>query len=283
MRGRPIDYSAREMAWLEANRGMVISDYIAGFHAAFPKRRRDVSANNLHGLRKRMRWLVGREASAAKKRGSSTLFTPAQIAWAKANAKMPGDQYAAAFNRRFRTKHAADVLIRLRKRRGWKTGRSGRFEKGAIPHNKGKPCPPGKGGRHPNARRTQFKKGSRSGRAVALYQPIGAERWSKEGYRERKIHDGLPMQSRWRAVHLIRWEELHGAIPAGHCLKCLDGDKGNTDPANWELIDRAILPLLNGRHGLAFKDVPAAFKPTALAAAKLKSAVARAKQKGAKR
>lgn len=282
MRGRAIEYSAKEMAWLEANRGMVISDYIAGFHAAFPRRKRDVTLANLHGLRKRMRWLVGREASAAKKRGSSTAFTPAQIEWAKANCTLPPDRYAAAFNKKFKTQITPAKLVSLRKRRGWKTGRDGRFVKGQTPHNKGKPCPPGKGGRHPNAQRTQFKKGSRSGRAVALYQPIGAERWSKEGYRERKIHDGLPMQSRWRAVHLIRWEKKNGPVPAGHCLKCLDGDKGNTRPSNWELIDRALLPLLNGRHSIAYKDAPAALKPTVLAAAKVKSAIARAKR-GAKR
>lgn len=281
MRGRPIDYTAAEMAWLEANRGMVISDYIAGFHAAFPRRRRTITADNLHGLRKRKRWLVGRDGCAAKKRGSSTAFTAAQIAWAKAHCTMLPDAYAAAFNKKFGTRVKPAKLISLRKRRGWKTGRDGRFVKGQTPANKGKKCPPGVGGRHPNARRTQFKKGSRSGRAVALYQPIGAERFSKEGYRERKIHDGLPMQSRWRAVHLIEWEAVNGPMPAGYCLKCLDGDKANTDPKNWELISRALLPLLNGRHGIAYSDVPAELKPVALAAARVKSAV-HAKRKGAR-
>lgn len=280
MRGRAIDYSAAEMAWLEANRGMVISDYIAGFHAAFPRRRRTVTLANLHGLRKRMRWLVGRAGANAKAKGRSTAFTPPQIAWAKAHCTMEAAAYVAAFDKKFRTRIGAK-LISLRKRRRWKTGRTGRFVKGQAPPNKGKRCPPGVGGRHPNAQRTQFKKGSRSGRAVALYQPIGAERLSKEGYRERKIHDGLPMQSRWRAVHLIDWEAKHGPMPAGYCLKCLDGDKANTDPKNWELISRALLPLLNGRHGIAYNDAPAELKPTVLAAARVKS-VLHQKRKGAR-
>ena len=63
--------------------------------------------------------------------------------------------------------------------------------------------------------RTQFKPGVRQGRATALYKPIGSERISGEGYVERKIHDGMPMQSRWRAVHLLRWEQAHGPCRTG--------------------------------------------------------------------
>lgn len=46
MKGRAIPYSADEMAWLEANRLMVISDYHAAFVARFG--RDDVSLINLH-------------------------------------------------------------------------------------------------------------------------------------------------------------------------------------------------------------------------------------------
>jgi hypothetical protein len=70
----------------------------------------------------------------------------------------------------------AQNLHALRKRMGWLTGRTGRFDRGHEPDNKGKRCPEGKGGRHPNARKTEFKKGSRSGVAVKLYKPIGSER-----------------------------------------------------------------------------------------------------------
>ena len=90
MKGHPIRYSAEEWTWLEANRAMVISDYHRAFCEAFG--RADVSAVNLHSLRKR---------------------------------------------------------------KGWRTGRTGCFVKGQEPVNKGKPCAPGTGGRHPNAQRTQ--------------------------------------------------------------------------------------------------------------------------------
>ena len=152
----------------------------------------------------------------------------------------------------------------LCKRKGWSTGRTGRFAKGAVPANKGKRMP-----FHPNSARTRFKAGGRSGRAAKRYQTIGTERVSKDGYLERKIHDGLPMQSRWRAVHLLRWEEANGAVPEGHALKCLDGDRTNTDPSNWEAVPRAMLPRLNGRFGRGYDAAPAELKPTLLAIAKL--------------
>lgn len=201
MKGRWITYSAEEMAWLETNRALPISDYHAGFNAAFV---RDVTATNLHALRKR---------------------------------------------------------------NGWRTGRTGCFEKQSVPHNKGKPMP-----FHPNSAATWFKKGERRGVAVRLYKPIGTERFSKEGYLERKIHDGMPLQSRWRAVHLINWETVNGAVPRGMALKCLDSNRSNTDVANWEAIPRGMLPRLNGgRHKalLAYDSAPVELKRTILAVAML--------------
>ena len=208
MKGRQIIYSATELAWLEENRLMVISDYHQAFCAAFS--RDDVSLVNLHALRKR---------------------------------------------------------------KGWRTGRTGYFVLGQEAPNKGRRCPEGTGGRHPNARRTQFTKGERRGVAIKLYKPIGTERFSKEGYLERKIHDGLPLQSRWRAVHLVNWEALNGPVPEGHALKCLDGNRSNTDPGNWEALPRAVLARLNGgRHKkrLAYDEAHPDVKPIVMAAAKLR-------------
>lgn len=218
MKGRPITYSDAEMAWLEANRLMPISDYHRAFIEAFG--RDDVTAINLHSLRKR---------------------------------------------------------------KGWKTGRTGCFVNGQTPANKGKRCPEGQGGRHPNARRTQFRKGhGRSGVAVDLYKPIGTERISKDGYRERKIHDGMPLQSRWRAIHLIEWEALNGPLPEGYCLKCV-GDRLDTSPSNWEAIPRAMLPRLNGgRHKKrpAYDQVEPELRPAVMAAAKIEHRVRELQRKG---
>lgn len=201
MKGRAIKYSSEEMAWLEANRTLPISDYHAAFCAKFG---RDVSAGNLHALRKR---------------------------------------------------------------KGWKTGRTGCFAKGQEPFNKGKPHPTrGRSGA------TQFKKGNRTGKANLNYQPIGTERLNEDGYLERKIHDGMPMQSRWRLVHLVEWEAINGPIPEGQCLKSIDGDRSNTDPSNWQMIPRALLPRLNGgrfKTHLAYDEAVPEVRPALLTIAKI--------------
>lgn len=175
MKGHAIKYTAQELAWLEANRGMVISEY----HHAFQERfmRQDVSANNLHALRKR---------------------------------------------------------------RGWKTGRTGQFQTGQKPHNKGKKMP-----FNPNSARTQFKKGNQPHNTKYL----GHERVSKDGYVEISIDERNPhtgYERRYVLKHRYLWEKTNGPVPEGMCLKCRDGNKTNTDPENWILIPRALLPRLNG-------------------------------------
>lgn len=131
---------------------------------------------------------------------------------------------------------------------GRTTGRQGigtRFVKGQKAWNEGVQ---GVCGTHENCRETQFKKGHRGGKAKENYKPIGTERLSKDGYLERKMHDGMPLQSRWRAVHIVRWEEINGPLPKGFALLFRDSNKTNTDPGNMELISRADLMRRNTIH-----------------------------------
>lgn len=202
-------------------------------------------------------------------KGDWVHYTPRQLAWIKRHRRMPRRDLHAAFVRRFgRRDVTVDNIKALCTRKGWKTGRDGRFVKGIVPANKGKKMP-----YNANSARTQFKKGGRTGRAAATYKPIGSTRLSKDGYPELKIHDGLPMQSRWRAVHLINWEKQNGPVPEGHCLKCRDGNRGNSDPSNWQLIPRALLPRLGGRFGRGYDDAPAELKPTIMAIAELEQQI----------
>lgn len=204
-------------------------------------------------------------------RGKWISYSAEERAWLEANCTLPVSEYHAAFCAQFgRTDVAASNLHAFRKRHGWSTGRTGRFEKGQVPANKGKSMP-----YHPNSAATRFKKGGRTGRALERYKPIGTERVSKDGYRERKVHDGLPMQSRWQLVQRIEWEAVNGPVPDGHALKCLDGNKLNTDPSNWELLPRGVLARLNGgRHKrrLAYDDAQPETKPIVMAIAKLEHA-----------
>jgi hypothetical protein len=214
-------------------------------------------------------------------KGHPIRYSADEMAWLEANQSLPISDYARGFAERFDRQVKAVNLHALRKRKGWKTGRTGQFEKGSEPVNKGRKCAPGTGGRHPNAIKTQFRRGERRGVAVKLYRPIGTERIAKDGYLERKIHDGMPLQSRWRAVHLINWEAVNGPIPVGHCLKCL-GDKTNTDPANWKLIPRAMLPALNGgRHKRrpAYDESAPELRPSLLALAEVETEARKLKRK----
>ena len=122
-------------------------------------------------------------------------------------------------------------------------GKSTQFKKGLIPHNKGV-----KGITYPGCVATQFKKGVRQGVAIKLYQPIGAERISKDGYLQRKINDDMPPQKRWRGVHIIVWEEVNGPLPKGHAVTFRDGDKKNITYTNLELVSRADLMKRNTIH-----------------------------------
>lgn len=268
MRGRPIVYSDAEMAWLEANRMMVISDYHRAFVAQFG--RAEISALNLHGLRKRKGWKTGREGDRFK--GRHRKYSAEEMAWLQVNHTLPIADYHAAFVATFAREDVhPQTLHALRKRMGWKTGRTGQFVKGQVSHNKGMRCPEGVGGRHPNSRKTQFKKGQEPHNTKYL----GHERINKDGYIEISVAETNPhtgYERRYVHKHVYLWTLKNGPVPKGHALKCLDGDRLNTDPSNWEAIPRGILPRLNGGKAtrvMAYDSAPAELKPALLTIAKI--------------
>jgi hypothetical protein len=121
-------------------------------------------------------------------------------------------------------------------------GRRTQFPPGHRPQNAGLRRPGWFRGR---MQASQFKKGERSASAAQRHKPVGTERSSKDGYLERKIHDGLPLQSRWRAVHLLLWEEANGPLPPGHALWFRNRDKRDIRLENLECITRAELARRN--------------------------------------
>lgn len=205
-------------------------------------------------------------------KGQHILYSQEELSWIEHRKTMARRDLHAEFCSVW---DRADVsfsnLNSLCKRKGWLTGRTGHFRRGQPSHNKGKPMAPEV---REKCLKTAFKKGERRGVAVDIYKPIGTERMSKSGYVERKVNDDMPLRARWRAVHLIRWEEINGPVPPGYALKSLDGDRSNTEPSNWELIPRALLPrLAGGRHGkLQYDKAMPEVRPALLAVAKLEHA-----------
>ena len=121
-------------------------------------------------------------------------------------------------------------------------GVSTRFQKGQQAWNKGLK------GIHLGGQASQFKPGNRSGSALRRYKPIGFERLCKDGYLERKINDDRPSYKRWRAVHLLIWEEANGPLPSGHAVSFRDGNKQNLALENLQLVTRAELMARNTYH-----------------------------------
>ncbi len=266
MRGGRIPYSAEELAWVKANCTLTATALAAAFNERFG---RDLTPENLKSLRTRNGWEAGR-----KGKGVMRAYSPEEFAWLKANHKLPIGEYAAKFTEQFGRAVEPNNLANLRKRQGWMTGRTGQFVKGQESHNKGKRCPEGVGGRHPNARRTQFKKGGEPHNTKHL----GHERVNTDGYVEISVAETNPhtgYERRYVHKHVHLWEKANGPVPEGHCLKCIDGDKTNTAPSNWEAIPRAVLPLLNGGRAsiMHYDSAPAELKPAVLTAAKLKHAI----------
>jgi len=191
-------------------------------------------------------------------------YSNLELAWIYENRTLVRKVAHAKFCKKFnRTDVSFDNYHGLCKRMGWKTGRSGRYEKGAVPQNKGKKMP-----FNANRARTQFKKGHLPKNTKYL----GHERVNVDGYVEISIAEQNPhtgADRRYVHKHRYLWIKTNGPIPEDHCLKCLDGNKQNTDPANWEAVPRAMLPRLNGIYGRGYDQAAPEVKPVIMAIAKV--------------
>lgn len=127
-------------------------------------------------------------------------------------------------------------------------GANFRFAPGLTPWNKGQHYQAG--GRSAD---TQFKGGKLNGRAAQLVLPVGSYRINGDGYLDRKFSDQPGAQNkRWRAAHLLIWEEANGPLPKGSVVVFKPG-KQTTNPdeillENVELVTRQELMHRNSMH-----------------------------------
>lgn len=196
-------------------------------------------------------------------KGYPISYSAAELAFIELRQCMTRRLLHAEFVRAFgRADVTLGALTALCKRKGWLTGRTGQFVPGQVPANKGKPMP-----YNANSARTQFKKGQRPHNT----NYAGHERVSKDGYVEISVEETNPhtgFERRYVLKHRWLWEQKHGPVPDGMCLKCL-GDRLDTNPENWALVPRAMLPRLNGRFGRDYDSAPAVLKPIIMTVAQL--------------
>lgn len=191
-------------------------------------------------------------------------YSAEELAFIKAHRSMTRRTLHASFVKKFnREDVSVENLKQLCLRKGWLTGRTGRYEPGSEPANKGKKMP-----YNENSARSQFKKGHTPHNT----KYAGHERINVDGYVEVSVNETNPhtgADRRYVHKHRFLWELENGPVPDGMVLKCLDGNKTNTEPANWKLVPRGLLPRLSGIHGRKYDDAPQELKPTILAVAEL--------------
>jgi hypothetical protein len=261
MKRMRINWRPRELTWIKRRRKWERRK----LHAAFVKhfrRHRDVPFGTFKSLCARAGWWTGRKSGRTP--GYLLAYTKPELTWIKRRRAMPRRELHAAFIAAF-PNHTISLngFRQLCKAKGVMTGRDGRLVKGNIPANKGKKMP-----FNANSARTRFKKGD----LPANTKYAGHERISKDGYVEisvQQINPHTGFERRHVLKHRWLWEQKHGPVPEGMCLKC-KGDRLNTDPSNWELIQRALLPRLNSRWGKRrYDQAPSEVRPTIMAIAKL--------------
>jgi len=196
------------------------------------------------------------------RKGVYTLLTAEQVAFViDVYKEKDVNKLTAALNEKFNIDKSVKQIRYFIKNHKIKSGRTGCFSKDNKPWNK-------KTKGEMKANSGSFVKGQK---AINI-KPVGSERiCSKDGYILIKINESDPyttFKTRWRAKHIVIWEELHGKIPKAMVVSFVDGNKLNCVIGNLELITRAEI-LYRNRHG--YNDLPDELKPNMRALAKLET------------
>lgn len=114
------------------------------------------------------------------------------------------------------------------------TGKTGRFQKGQVAHNKGAKMSKEV---YEKAKNTMFTKGH----VPHNHKPVGSERVNVDGYIEIKVEE----PRKWKLKHNVVWENHNGKIPKGSVVIFLDRNKMNVTIDNLKLIKRSELLIMN--------------------------------------
>jgi hypothetical protein len=184
----------------------------------------------------------------------SKLFTPEMISFmCNGYKELSRSALHLAVNEQFGTEFKESQIRSFLKNNGIKSGRTGCFEKGNIPHPNARPKGPNK---------TSFAKGNKPHN----WKPVGSERVSKDGYLEVKTAEPRT----WEFKHRLVYIEHFGAVPESHIVCFKDNDRLNCSPDNLVLTSRAESVVINR---MQLGNVPAELKETVSHLARLKIAI----------
>jgi len=191
------------------------------------------------------------------------------IEFIKAHQGASAREMAELFTNHFNIPVTKNQMNGVMYRNNIKSGKNWNFEKGNIPHNKGKKMSKEL---YEKCKPTMFKKGH----IPKNHREIGSERITKDGYTQIKITES----DGWKLKHRLVYEEHYGEIPVGYSILFCDGNKQNCDIDNLILVSRSELLILN-RNKLIKND--SSLTRTGVNIAKLLDAMSKKKKaKGSK-
>lgn len=183
-------------------------------------------------------------------KGVDIPYSAAEREFLSANRAMPRRELTAAFNGHFGRSVSVNNISAMCKRNGWTTGRSGRFERGGVPFNKGT-----KGLMKSN--KTSFRNGQMPHNTVAVGTAVVTKGWVKVKVAEPDV---------WRNQSELVWEAAGRTLEKDFLLIHLDGDFTNNALENLYPVRRADLLKLNRK---GFSAAPQEVRMSMVAAARL--------------
>lgn len=169
-------------------------------------------------------------------------YSQEQIQFLRDNVKgISLKQLTEKFNERFGTNLSEQAISMQKVKYGLKSGIvGGQFEKGSIPHNKGKKM---SRKQYLVCSKTMFKPGIKPQNT----DPVGTEKLLSDGYVWVKIDDKpkVPKKVNWKQKHKLLWEQEYGPVPENNVVIFKDGDPTHIELDNLECVTRSQLLIIN--------------------------------------
>lgn len=243
-------YSESHLAFIEKSfKKMIVNDLTAAFNAKFNL---DKTEQQIRYAIKNNKFTCGRKQGELTK-GKYRNYTDEQAEFIKSGyKKWDISELTERFNARFVASKTFSQIRCFTRNHNVKSGRTGQFERGQLPHNAGT-----KGLMKPN--KTSFKKGN----IPANHREVGSERVNVDGYIEVKVAE----PNVWSLKQRVVYENEHGPIPDDHNVRFRDNNRINCSPGNLFLVNGLENVFLNRRYKLT--DQPMELKDTFILLARI--------------